>query len=96
MPQDGSTLLRILVLSCIHQTAKGVSPRSNAPRVLSPVFLSIPLTANVAARAAAAESGRDGQKTVKADTFTGMSLEVRDHKQMPHTQADSMHCVCSM
>ena len=33
-------------------------------------------TANVAARAAAAESGRDGHKTVKADTFTGMSLEV--------------------
>ena len=30
----------------------------------------------MAARAAAAESGRDGQKTVKANTFTGMSLEV--------------------
>ena len=41
-----------------------------------PESFSQPIPANVAARAAAAESGRDGQKTVKANTFTGMSLEV--------------------
>lgn len=33
------------------------------------------LSASAAARRAAAETGKDGAKTVKANTFTGLSLE---------------------
>ena len=33
------------------------------------------IVATAAARRSAAEAGRDGAKTVKADTFTGMSLQ---------------------